>query len=109
MTFFAETERTEDLCSAIAALEPANTGYTWGYVSAVAKTGAKPVVIGTNEAGKLTCGCPAFIRMGKLNRSLQIQSLPRIPVGSEFWDGLLAFCREGRFHRVSFESYGSAS
>ncbi len=109
MTFFAETEQTEDMCSAIAAMEPTNTGYTWGYVSAVAKTGAKPIVIGTNEAGNLICGCPAFIRTGKLHRSLQIQSLPRVPAGSEFWDGLLAFCREGRFHRVSIESYGSAS
>jgi len=109
MTFFAETERTEDLCSAIAAMEPANTGYTWGYVSAVAETGAKPIVIGTKEAGNLICGCPAFIRTGKVNRSLQIQSLPRVPSGSEFWDGLLAFCRERRFHRVSIESFGSAS
>jgi hypothetical protein len=109
MAFFSETERTEDLCSAIAALEPTNAGYTWGYVSAVAKTGAKPIVIGTSEAGKLICGCPAFVRRGKLNRSLQIQSLPRIPAGSEFWDGLIAFCRKGRLHRVSIESFGSGS
>jgi hypothetical protein len=47
----------------------------------------------SNDADELEPACGAFLREGRLQRLLDIPSLPAASAGSAFWDGLFGFCR----------------
>ena len=93
------------LYTSLSSLDAANPIYTEAYIRAVSSFGAKPVIIGFRQLGTVVCGCPAFVRVGRLNRSLEIPSLPLVP--ECFWDGLLRYCRQTRITRLTIQTYGS--
>lgn len=107
--FQAVAEPTPDTLAAIAALSPTNPYFTANYMAARRVLGAQPWLLLTMAEDKVTAGCPAFMRIGRVNKSLEIHSLPELPSPQTFWDGLLAFCREQGISDVEVNSYASES
>lgn len=65
-------------------------------------------VLGMRQRGELIAGCAAFLSVGRLNRSLEIESFPVLgPAAEVFADGLAAFCETQRVSRLSLNTFGS--
>jgi hypothetical protein len=108
MQFFA-TPATRELCKTIAELAPANPMCTWAYVEAVQNLGATVKVIGLRDEFGMRAGCLASVRSGRLNRDLEIASLPVFPGGTAnyFWEGLINYCSCEGVSSLALGTYGS--
>jgi hypothetical protein len=107
MTFRAESPVTSELCEDVSRLDPVNPMLTWRYVQAMIETGCQPVMLGLWEAGRWTAAAVAFLRAGRLQRELELVSLPRLPEPEVFWKGLLDYSRRERISGISIETFGS--
>lgn len=91
----------------ISGLAPENPFYTSAYVNSVRLRGLLPYALLLESDGRLISACTAFLRNGRLNRRLEITSLPSLPDGGEFWDGLVKFCRASDISILNVETFGS--
>jgi hypothetical protein len=107
MPFFVEANSGEDLYRELARQDSANPLFTWKHAQAMREAGVNPCVLGIRDGRRLTCGSSAILRKGRLNRSLEILSLPDIDNGEAFWDGLLRHCRSARITRLELGSWAS--
>ena len=105
--FLAVGEPSDDLLGQISALAPENPFYTSSYVKSVSTRHASPFALLLESEGVVTAACTAFLKTGRLNRRLEITSLPVLPQGTEFWDGLVKFCRESDISVLNVETFGS--
>jgi Acetyltransferase (GNAT) domain len=93
----------------VATLEPRNPFRAPAYAKAMQALGTQPWLFYLEEGGSITCGCLGFLRAGRLERSLEIPSVPGLPSDDTFWSGLFSFCRQQRITRLSTESFGSCN
>lgn len=107
--FNAAGEFKPEQCSEIAALDPYNPFYTPEYAKAREATGSEAWLLWLTEKKQVTSGCLAFMRSGRLNRSLEIPSLPAAGIAEEFWKGLLELCRKDRVSELVAQSFASSS
>jgi len=105
--FFAEPNPSPALCRELTALAPANPFYTSSYIEAQRALVSEPWILSLRRDGELVVACPAFIKSGMLNRSLEIPSLPEATDPEEFWRGVLGFCRHMKVSRMAVNSFGS--
>jgi len=82
-----------ELCDRIARLAPANPFYTNAYVAYRRSLGHEPFLLLLRNNEEVVSGCTAFLKSGRLDRSLEITSLPRLGDGEVFRQGLSQFCR----------------
>ncbi len=106
--FRAVTEPSRDLFEQISALAPENPFYTSSYVESVRLSGVEPFALLLESDGKILSACTAFLKSGRLNRRLEITSLPALPEGTEFWKGLIDFCRASEISILQIETFGSS-
>src|ERR1700682_4020469 len=106
MSFQTETNPSNDFLKKVAQLSPTNPFYTPAYCAAMRAVGYDPVVFSCMD-GKADVACTGFIRSGRLNRSLEITSIPLLQADSVFWSGLLSFCREAKVSILEVDSFGS--
>lgn len=91
---------------------PTNPFATGSYLDAMELQGYEPWIFSVEQNNCLLGGCGASMKTGRLNRWLQIDSLPPFERKEEheaFWSGLAEFCDD---HRVSFlqlSSFGARS
>jgi ribosomal protein S18 acetylase RimI-like enzyme len=104
--FHAEPGPAADLFCRLAERFPANPFVTPEFVAARHAGGAQPWILLLCEGEEIVTGCAAFATSGLLARTLEIQSLPRIP-DAEFWDGLVRVCRERKVSDLLVNSFGS--
>ncbi len=107
--FFAEPDPSLELCTKVAALEPTNPFYMPNYIEFKRALGFQPWVFALRQDGRIVSGCTSFAKSGRLNRSLEITSLPILPDSNKFWEGLLQFCREARISQLEINSFASSS
>src|SRR2546428_10715956 len=107
--FDAEPDPSAELCAQVSALAPTNPFYTAAYVKAQQSLGYHPWILYLQEQGRMRSACIAFMKAGRLNRVLEITSLPALAEPEVFWKGLLDFCRRRGITRLSVESFGSSS
>jgi ribosomal protein S18 acetylase RimI-like enzyme len=93
----------------VAALAPANPFSASAYIKAMRAQGAQPWAFSLCRDGQPIAACPAFLRSGRLGRSLEIPSLPTLPDGDAFWGGLLRFCRTARVTDLEVNSLASTT
>lgn len=98
----------ESVVAELSALLPTNPFATVSFFESRRQVGYATWVLGLrNDASGLKCGCGAFLRTGRLNRTLEIPSLPAVGVDSSFWDGLREFCRHHGVTRIELGTFGS--
>jgi len=107
--FHAIPGLTQDLCLELAALEPLNPFRSLGYANAMKATGMQPWLLCLKDENRLLGGCIGFMKVGRLNRSLDIPSVPPLPSDSPFWTSLLDFCRKNRITELGLNSFASQS
>jgi hypothetical protein len=94
-----------------AGLVPQNPFYTWSYVEARRAMGDRPWVLALRRGTQTVACCPAFLRVGRLSRSLEIPSWPDCDAddAGRFWQALLGFCRQRGVTRLELNSFASAT
>ena len=107
--FHASSEFTRESCAEIAALDPCNPFCTFEYAESMRALGTQPWVLSVRQDGRAVEGCLGFLRAGRLNRSLEIPSVPSLVSGDIFWTGLIDLCREKRVGGLSVGSFASSS
>jgi hypothetical protein len=108
LEFYAEPHPSAELISRVAALAPVNPFYSLPYVKCRQDSGSATWVLMLRGDSRIVSACTAFLRSGRLNKSLEIHSLPVLPAGDAFWTGLLQFCTEQRISSLEVNSAASA-
>ncbi len=97
-----------NIVAELSALSPDNPFATESFFESRQQLGYANWVLGlSDDASELKCGCGAFLKTGKLNRTLEIRSLPAVGIDSAFWDGLREFCRQHGVTNVELGTFGS--
>lgn len=106
--FCVDANPPEALLAELVSLSPTNPFYTPKYVAAIQSTGCKPIVFTLRTSTALLSGCTAFLRRGRLSKSLEIISLPALIDSQDFWDGLIDFCRRTKVSWLEIGTFGSS-
>ena len=96
-----------ELLLTLSARAPHNPFYTTEYTEARKRLGWDVVAFTLESYGEIETGCTAFTRHGRLNRRLEIHSLPAMPDSNTFWEGVLRFARRQRFTVLSVNTAAS--
>jgi hypothetical protein len=107
--FHAERRPDETLLAEVAALAPDNPFHSPAYAEAMRALGSQVVILSLRKDGALVSACPAFTRSGRLNRSLEITSLPALADEGVFWEGLQNFCRQDGVTLLEVNSFASTA
>jgi lipid II:glycine glycyltransferase (peptidoglycan interpeptide bridge formation enzyme) len=107
--FFAEQAAQSRWAERLAQLDPCNPFCTMPYFAFMRDSGYEAWVFGLRQGAAIAGGCGAFVRSGKLSRTLEILSAPALPDMAAFWDGLLAFCRQNRTTHLEVNSFASTN
>jgi GNAT acetyltransferase-like protein len=106
--FHASCDRIDELACDLASLDRCNPFRTPRYVQAMRALGQEPWLFFNRVGENIVTGCIGFLQSGRLNRTLEIPSIPPVMRTDPFWQGLQAFCREHHVSRLSLQSFGSA-
>ena len=107
---FEAAPAEETVLAELGALLPTNPFATPAFFDSQRQLGFSAWVLALRDEGKaLRAGCGAFFRAGRLNRSLEVVSLPPVAADDPFWPGLRAFCRQRGVTVLQLDSFGSAS
>ncbi len=109
LEFHATADPSVELIAQVVDLTPGNPFYSLPYIKSRQQLGSDPWVLMLREGSHIVSACTAFLRNGRLNKSLEIHSLPVLPPGDVFWMGLLQFCLESRISSLEVNSSGSTS
>lgn len=93
--------------NAVASAHPANPFRTRAYADAFARLGLQPIAM---TIGNPTCpiaATTAFVRAGRLLRTLTLPSVPSLPAGHPFWPAFARFVRREGFAALEVGSYAS--
>lgn len=91
-------------------LVPANAFATVAYARARQSLGESCLVLGLeSDTAMMNSACFAFIREGRVNRSMEVPSLPAMDRPDVFYAGLLNFCHARRVTVLEVNSYASPS
>ena len=105
--FVSIANPTEKLCSELTATSPMNPFYTYNYVEAQRVIGFDPWVFFLRDEGRIQASCNAFMKSGRLSRSLEIVSAPALKHQSLFWGGLIQFCKKMRITHLNVNTFAS--
>ncbi len=105
--FDAVSDKAQSLISKIAVLNPLNPFYTAQYMAYQRTQGCIPWILVYGNDMQPNVYCPAFMKTSHLRRSLEIPSMPDIPVDEPFWPELINFCRQKGISNLSVNSFGS--
>lgn len=107
-TQFIAVPAQGSIVAELGALLPANPFTTASYFESRRQAGYATWVLALrDDAGGLECGCGAFLRTRRLNRTLEISSLPKVGAGSSFWGGLCEFCRHHGVTKLVLGTFAS--
>lgn len=107
MTFrvMSPVDRTSSEIVSLSA--PANPMITWPFVQAMQETGHQACILGLYDSEQWHSATIGYLRSGRLNRSLDVLSLPDLPNPEPFWTGLLDYCGRRRISNLSIQSFSS--
>lgn len=106
-SFRAESGPSKERCNEIVTLSRYNPFYTGEFIAARRTVGAEPWILSIRDDDRLVVACTAFMTFGRLNRKLEIQSLPQLPDARTFWVGLHQFCRDHKVNELVVNTFGS--
>ncbi len=106
-TFEIVSDKAQSYISEAARINPTNPFYTAEYMSYRYAQGFTPWIFVYKDHINQNIYCPAFMKSGRLRRSLEIPSVPHIPVKKSFWPKLINFCRQKGITDLSVNSFCS--
>ena len=86
---------------------PTNPFYTRRYAETQRTLGLSPLAFLLRDNGQIKSGCTAFMRKGRLTRSLEIASLPALDHRDVFWEGVTRFCHKQRITHLKVSTFAS--
>lgn len=105
---FIAVPANRQIIAELSARAPANPFATASFFESRRRVGCSTWVLGLRDnAGALECGCGAFLRRGRLDRTLVISSLPAVGADSSFWSGLRDFCAQHAVTKLELGTFGS--
>lgn len=107
MQFTAHANPQETACRALADLAPENPFATHAYVLSRQADHTEPWILGCKEGADLSTGCIAFLKRGRISRTLEIPSVPA--AGPIFWEGLRDFVRQQKVTSLQLDTFASPS
>jgi hypothetical protein len=107
--FVARLHPSSVALSECAALALENPFATEAYARFREVTGDQTWTFELRDGDRLVDGCVGFERTGRMNRSLEVASLPALPVDSPFWEGLLRACRRRHVTQLELNSFASTA
>lgn len=105
---FVAKPADSDIVAAIERLYPENPFATNAYFESRRRLWYEGYVLGVEgSSGALVQGCGAFLRTGRLNKTLEIISSPKGEGNESFWPGVRDFCRKHGVTQLELETYAS--
>jgi hypothetical protein len=104
--FFACADDREILHQ-LTKLYPENPFCTAEFFEARRQLGDSAMVIGQRERGRIVSACGAFLRTGRLNKSLEVVSVSKPPAAEVFWPALLEHCQSLGVTELFLNSFAS--
>ena len=108
MEFISNDNPSEAQCAELTAQCPTNPFYTQGYVEAQRSLGFAPWALIVREKDCIKTGCTAFMKTGRLSRSLEITSFPMLDDHDFFWERLIRFCMSRGVTHLKVETFASS-
>ena len=105
--FKAVSDNAKSLINEISVLNPINPFYTAQYMNYQLAQGHTPWIFVYENHTQSKTFCPAFMKTGRLRRSLEIPSIPDIPIDALFWSELIDFCHKKGVTDLSVHSFCS--
>ena len=109
LKFVAEQAGHSRWTARLAECDPCNPFCTMPFFAFMRDSGRESWIFGLQHSDEIAGGCGAFVRSGKLNRTLEILSTPALPDMAAFWDGVLSFCGNNRITHLEVNSFASAN
>ena len=101
-------DEAQSLINEISVLNPINPFYTAQYMNYQLAQGHTPwIFVYEENYTQSKTFCPAFMKTGRLRRSLEIPSIPDIPIDALFWSELINFCHKKGVTDLSVHSFCS--
>ena len=109
MHFKAEPDPDEDLSREIQERNPTNPFFTLSYRNSMSRWGYQPWALMLVADHDAVLSCFAFMKTGRLERVLTIESLPLLDTSNSdlFWEGIYGLCLNNRVSRLIINSYAS--
>jgi hypothetical protein len=96
------------LVEKLSVFSPTNPFTTWSFFQSKSQVECESWVLGLKDSsGDIATGCGAFLRPGRLSRTLDVPSLPNVGAESSFWDGVRDFCREHHVTTLAIGTFAS--
>ena len=92
ITFHADPDPRPELRAGLEAIHPTNPLCRSAYLDVKRVLGFQPWILTLRNQGKVVSACSAYLRTGRLNRALEIPSLPRLGDPETFWTGVKDLC-----------------
>ncbi len=106
--FLLERDPGPNSIQILSKIDPTNPFYTSKYAEYRRRLDQETVLFLLEEEGQIVAGYPGFITSGRLNKQLEIPSMPGLLyAGPTFWEGVERFCREARVTGLSINSFAS--
>ena len=105
--FHSQWRPDDALIRGLAAANPRNPFYTPAFVAARSNSGEESLVLWRGNDESIDFGCTAFMRKGRVSRTLEIPSLPA-EADEAFWRDVENFCRSARITDLAVESFGAS-
>ncbi len=97
-----------ELRARLASLGPDNPFLTSAYLAAKEALGFQVAILFLREGDESIAACPAFLRTGRLRRTLEIESIPTLPDGETYWRELIRLCHRLEVSDLVVGSFSSA-
>lgn len=108
LEFSALADPSPEICASLSRSQPRNPFCTSAYLAARRGSGVDVWLLGVRHRGEWVTGCAAYLSTGRVNCSLEIESLPAFGAATEvFADGLGSFCEERGVSRLTVGTFGS--
>jgi hypothetical protein len=106
--FHAEMNPSRELFKEVERSAPTDPFFTSAFAEALRSTGQQPWMLLLRQKKHVVSACPAFVTNGRLNRSLEIMSLPQMRDSEKFWDGVVSLCRQARISHLKANGFISS-
>ena len=106
-SFAAHADPAHALLAQASRLAPENPFCTPEYAASERALGARAWLLVEERDGVPAAAVPAFVRTGRLHRSLSLPTLPAVAPDSPFWTELQQLCRRLGITRLTVQSYAA--